>query len=143
MLTLTWPTPAVASPPKDGEPVLFGLLPQGTPTLSPPDAQALDALCAAILTRLMPPVCLTCHPHRVAQRCSVALHAEGQGGGCIDLLVTVSGQTRFPGPDEYARPRWYLTVPDAADLVYLVLYLNNLADRVNNVDPNKPWALSD
>lgn len=136
MLTLTWPTPAVTSRPTDGEPVLFGLLPQGTPTLSPPDAQALQTLRAAILTRLTPPVSLTCHPHRVAQRCSVALHAEGHDGGGIDLLVTVSGQTRFPAPDEYARPRWYLTVPDAADLVYLVLYLNNLADRDNNVDPN-------
>ncbi|WP_245874337.1 hypothetical protein [Cedecea neteri] len=89
-----------------------------------------------MLTRLTPPVSFACHPHRVAQRCSVALHAEGQGGGCIDLLVTVNGQTRFPVEDEYARPRWYLTVPDAADLVYLVLYLNTLADRDNNVDPN-------
>ncbi|SMG55114.1 hypothetical protein [Cedecea sp. NFIX57] len=136
MLTLTWPTPTMASQAKDGEQVLFGLLPQGGPTLSPQDAQALHALRAAILTRLTPPVCFTCHPHRVAQRCSVALHAEGQGGGSIDLLVTVSGQTRFPEEGEYARPRWYLTVPDATDLVYLVLYLNNLADRDNNVDPN-------
>jgi len=135
MLTLTWPTPSVTYPPTDGEPVLFGLLPQGTPTLSPPDARALDALRAAMLTRLTPPVCFTCHPHRVAQRCSVALHAEGQGGGSIDLLVTVSGQTRFPGEDEYARPRWYLTVPDAADLVYLVFYLNNAADRDKNIAP--------
>lgn len=125
MITLAYPTPVVLTPLADTEPGLFSLLPQGGPAMAAHDALALRRLREAVRTRLQPPVRVTCHPHRVAQRCSVALHFEGQGSDCIDVLVTVSGRTSLPEEKDYARPRWHVTVPDAADLVYLVLYLSD------------------
>jgi hypothetical protein len=69
------------------------------------------------------------HPHRIGSRTSVALHLEGRLGCCIDVLITVAGNTRWPQPDEYRHPRWYVTVPDAADVVYLLLHLSELCER--------------
>lgn len=79
-----------------------------------------------IRDRLLGPVTLTAHPHRIGSRTSVALHLEGRLGRCIDVLITVTGSTLWPQPEEYDHPRWYVTVPDAADVVYLLLHLENL-----------------
>lgn len=125
MISLKYPVPQEMTPPVDAGSTLFSLLPQGGPTMAAQDARALRQLREALRVRLMPPVSVTCHPHRVAQRCSVALHFEALCGGSIDLLVTVSGRTSLPEEEDYSRPRWYVTVPDAADLVYLVLYLKD------------------
>lgn len=56
----------------------------------------------------------------------MALNLEGRLGRCIDVLITVAGNTLWPHPDEYSHPRWYVTVPDAADVVYLLFYLCEL-----------------
>lgn len=126
MMTLKYPEPAVRS---YGvvyrEPSLFTLPPQGVATLSETDAQSLETFCTAIRDRLLGPVTLTVHPHRIGSCTSVALHLEGRLGRCIDLLVTVTGSTLWPQPEAYAHPRWYITVPDAADVVYLLLYISN------------------
>lgn len=59
----------------------------------------------------------------------MALHLEGRLGRCIDVLITVTGSTLWPQPEEYDHPRWYITVPDAADVVYLLLHLSELCER--------------
>lgn len=105
------------------------LPPKGVATLSATDALGLDTFCTAIRARLSGPVRLTAHPHRIGSRTSVALHLEGHLGRCIDVLITVAGNTLWPQPDEYRHPRWYVTVPDAADVVYLLLHLSELCER--------------
>ncbi|MGP3169984.1 hypothetical protein [Serratia ureilytica] len=56
----------------------------------------------------------------------MALHLEGRLGRCIDVLITVAGNTLWSQSELYSHPRWYVTVPDAADVVYLLLYLCEL-----------------
>lgn len=130
MMTLKYPEPAVRPHGQDCRaPSLFTLPPQGGATLSETDAQGLDTFCAAIRDRLSGPVRLTVHPHRIGSRTSVALHFEGCLGRCIDVLITVAGNTLWPQPDEYGHPRWYVTVPDAADVVYLLFHLVGLCER--------------
>ncbi|HGP0625122.1 TPA: acetyltransferase [Serratia marcescens] len=127
MMTLKYPEPIVRS--QDlviREPALFTLPPRGMATLSATDALGLDTFCTAIRARLSGPVRFTAHPHRIGSRTSVALHLEGRLGRCIDVLITVAGNTLWPQPDEYSHPRWYVTVPDAADVVYLLFYLCEL-----------------
>lgn len=59
----------------------------------------------------------------------MALHLEGRLGQSVDILVTVTGTISWPQAEEYDHPRWYITVPDAADVVYLLLHLNDLCER--------------
>ncbi|MEE4411940.1 MULTISPECIES: acetyltransferase [unclassified Serratia (in: enterobacteria)] len=130
MMTLKYPEPVVRPHGQVcREPSLFTLPPQGVATLSETDALALEMFCAAIRDRLWGPVTLTAHPHRIGSRTSVALHLEGRLGRCIDVLITVTGSTLWPLPEEYDHPRWYVTVPDAADVVYLLLHLSDLCER--------------
>ncbi|MEL5407912.1 acetyltransferase [Serratia nevei] len=130
MMTLKYPEPVVRPHGQVcREPSLFTLPPQGVATLSETDALALEMFCAAIHDRLLGPVQLTAHPHRIGSRTSVALHLEGRLGRCIDVLITVTGSTLWPLPEEYDHPRWYVTVPDAADVVYLLLHLSELCGR--------------
>ncbi|AHY05298.1 acetyltransferase [Serratia plymuthica] len=130
MMTLKYPEPVVRPLGQVcREPSLFTLPPQGVATLSDTDALALETFCVAIRDRLLGPVQLTAHPHRIGSRTSVALHLEGRLGRCIDVLITVTGSTLWPQPDEYSHPRWYVTVPDAADVVYLLLHLSELCER--------------
>lgn len=130
MMMLKYPEPAVR--PQDVPPQgagLFTLPPQGAATISQTDAQALRTLCDALRERLLGRVVLTAHPHRIGSRTSVALHLEGRLGQSVDILVTVTGTTSWPQPEEYDHPRWYITVPDAADVVYLLLHLSDLCER--------------
>lgn len=131
MMTLKYPEPVVRSQDQViREPALFTLPPQGVATLSETDAQALETFCAAIRDRLSGPIQLTAHPHRIGSCTSVALHLEGGLGRCIDVLITVTGSTLWPQPDDYNHPRWYITVPDAADAVYLLLILSDLVQAI-------------
>ncbi|CAI0939111.1 acetyltransferase [Serratia ficaria] len=130
MMTLKYPEPVVRPHGQIcREPALFSLPPQGMATLSETDALALETFCTAIRDRLLGPITLTAHPHRIGSRTSVALHLEGRLGRCIDVLITVTGSTLWPLPEEYGHPRWYITVPDAADVVYLLLHLSDLCER--------------
>ncbi|CAI0967047.1 acetyltransferase [Serratia quinivorans] len=127
MMTLKYPEPATClTTSVCRDPVLFTLPPQGVATIGEMDSLALDSFCQAIRERLSGPVSLTTHPHRIGSRSSVALHLEGRLGSCIDVLITVNGNTLWPELEEYKHPRWYVTVPDAADVVYLLLHLNHL-----------------
>ena len=130
MMTLKYPEPAVRPQemPSQGA-GLFTLPPQGAATISQTDAQALRTLCDALRERLLGRVVLTAHPHRIGSLTSVALHLEGRLGKSVDILVTVTGTASWPQPEEYDHPRWYITVPDAADVVYLLLHLSDLCER--------------
>lgn len=130
MMTLKYPEPAVRPQevPSQGA-SLFTLPPQGAATISKTDAQALKTFCDALRERLLGRVVLTAHPHRIGSRTSVSLHLEGRLGQSVDVLVTVTGTTSWPQPEEYDHPRWYISVPDAADVVYLLLYLSDLCER--------------
>ncbi|BEO64147.1 hypothetical protein SMQE30_45700 [Serratia marcescens] len=134
-MTLKYPVPVARSQGQVcREPALFTLPPQGEVTLSERDAGALTLFCSAIRERLLGPVRFTVHPHRIGSRTSVALHLEGRLGRCIDVLITVAGSTLWPQTQEYGHPRWYVTVPDAADVVYLLLYLESLYERMGGID---------
>lgn len=105
---------------------LFTLSPQGEPGVLPATHQHLVRLRAMLRQRLTGPVKMTCHPHRVGLSSSVAIYLEGKLKQAVNILITVTGQTSWPQEEEYAHPRWYITVPDSADLVYLMLWINGL-----------------
>lgn len=130
MMTLKYPTPTIQK--ESGHfpfPMIFSLKPQGEAGISLKDDGELQHLREAIRRRLPMQCNVTCHPHRVGPRSAVALHFDGgQGiGPCVDILITVAGTTSWPEPDDYDHPRWYISVPDAVDVVYLVLYLKEVA----------------
>ncbi|WP_240630053.1 acetyltransferase [Brenneria alni] len=127
MMTLKYPTPIVQT--ESGHfPMLFSLYPQGEAGISLQNDNALQQLRDAIRQRLPWQCNVTCHPHRIGNRGAVALHfEEEQGvGPCVDILISVAGTTSWPGPTDYDHPRWYISVPDAVDVVYLVLYLKEM-----------------
>jgi hypothetical protein len=43
--------------------------------------------------------------------------------------VTVTGTISWPQPKEYDHPRRYIIVPEAADVVYLLLHQRDLCER--------------
>ncbi|MEQ9859544.1 acetyltransferase [Pectobacterium cacticida] len=140
MMTLKYPTPSVQ--PEGGHfPVLFGLKPQGEAEISLKNHNELQQLRNAIRQRLPMQCNVTCHPHRVGSRGAVALHFDGGNsiGPCVDILISVAGITSWPEADDYDHPRWYISVPDAVDVVYLVLYLKEIA--VGSIDAISADAL--
>ena len=56
---------------------------------------------------------------------SVAVTLEGDTGK-VYLLVSVCGHECWPSEEEYTHLRWYIQVVDAADLFYLLLWLNGM-----------------
>ncbi|EDD5229999.1 acetyltransferase [Klebsiella pneumoniae] len=126
MMTLKYPEPAIK---EHNSSALFALSPQGEPGVLPATHQHLVRLRAKIRQRLNGPVTMTCHPHRVGLSSSVAIYLEGKLKQAVNILITVTGQASWPQEDEYAHPRWYITVPDSADLVYLMLWINGLDAR--------------
>nr|EGF2641717.1 acetyltransferase [Escherichia coli] len=124
MMTLKYPEPAIH---EHSGGALFTLSPQGDPGVLPATHQHLMRLRAMIRQRLNGgPVIITCHPHRVGLSSCVAVTVEDRLRRVVNILITVSGQTSWPQEEEYAHPRWYITVPDSADLVYLLLWINGL-----------------
>lgn len=56
----------------------------------------------------------------------LAVQVEGKLGA-VNLLLTVTGSLRWPAMDDYEHGvRWYINVPDAVDVVYLVRELAGL-----------------
>ena len=53
----------------------------------------------------------------------MAVTMVGRLRRAVNILITVSGQGSWPAEGEYEHPRWYITVTDAAEMVYLVLWL--------------------
>lgn len=127
-MTLKYPEPVTGI--STAVDTLFSLPPQGPAGISYRWRRQLEVMRGMILNRLQTPVAsVVCHPHRVGRSNSVAVHIEGAGGNCVDILVTVSGKVSWPEPGESHLPRWYMCVADAADLIYLMLWLNTLVGR--------------
>lgn len=124
-MTLKYPEPITGI--STAVDTLFSLPPQGPAVISCHWRRQLEVMRGMILNRLRTPVAsVVCHPHRVGRSNSVAVHIEGAAGNCVDILVTVSGKVSWPVPEESQLPRWYMCVADAADLIYLMLWLNTL-----------------
>ncbi|EDM8864326.1 hypothetical protein CXA05_09345 [Salmonella enterica subsp. enterica serovar Typhimurium] len=127
MVRLKYPAAEVTEKGEDG--VLFDSLPQSAPVTGRAQAVLLQQLINHLRARLCGAVNITCHPHRIGHRGSVALTLEGESGR-VDLLITVNGRTLFPEEEEYtSAPRWYIDVVDAVDAVYLMLTLNSGLER--------------
>lgn len=145
MMTLKYPTPAI-QPENSTFPAIFNLYPQGMAGISLQNDQALQHLREAIRQRVPGECRVTCHPHRVGTRSNVALHFEGERGvgQCVDILITVAGTTSWPESDDYDHPRWYVSVPDAVDVVYLVLYLKEMAaEKIPGISTDAQRLLDD
>lgn len=128
MMSLKYPEPVTGI--STTVETLFSLPPQGPAGISYHWRRRLEVMRQMVLGRLQTPVAsVVCHPHRVGRSNSVAVHIEGQLGRCVDILVTVSGKVSWPLPEESHLPRWYMTVADAADLIYLMLWLNTLVGQ--------------
>ncbi|EDF9811579.1 hypothetical protein B5B23_01945 [Salmonella enterica subsp. enterica serovar Tennessee] len=100
--------------------VLFDAPPQGNPRISQHHHAQLTELCRQIRHRVGGKATFTHAPHRVAGHNCLAVQVAGKSG-TVNLLLTVTGSLRWPVAEDYEHaPRWYINVPDAVDVVYLV-----------------------
>lgn len=100
--------------------VLFDAPPQGNPRISQHHHAQLAELCRQICQRVGEKATFTYSPHRVAGHNCLAVQVVGKSG-VVNLLLTVTGSLRWPVAEDYEHaPRWYINVPDAVDVVYLV-----------------------
>ena len=105
---------------------VFTLPPQGEPSTTIATEQHLQRLHDHIRQRLSGPLIMTCHPHRVGMSNCVSVTLTGTGPESVNILITVSSPANWPGENEFSHPRWYISVPDSADMLYLILWLNGL-----------------
>ncbi|WP_261641003.1 acetyltransferase [Erwinia mallotivora] len=126
MMTLKYPAPQCNDLLSH---TLFTLPLQGEPTVTRLTQRHLSRLRENIRLRIPGPLTLTCHPHRVGATNSVSLTLEGALKQRISILITVAGQVSWPDDEEYHHPRWYITVPDAVDLVYLVMWVGDECEK--------------
>lgn len=100
--------------------VLFDAPPQGNPRISQYHHAQLTELCRQIRQRVGEKATFTYLPHRVAGHNCVAAQVVGTAG-TVNLLLTVTGSLRWPAMNDYKfRVRWYINVPDAVDMTYLI-----------------------
>ncbi|EJM8330288.1 hypothetical protein NO639_001606 [Salmonella enterica] len=103
--------------------VLFDAPPQGNPRISQHHHAQLGELCRQIRQRVGEKATLTYSPHRVAGHNCLAVQVMGKTG-TVNLLLTVTGSLRWPTMDDYEHSvRWYINVPDAVDVIYLICEL--------------------
>ena len=128
MIKLKYASPVTHTPAADETPTptLFGLYPQGEPVATQSTQERLEAMKGALKERLQPPVAITCNPHRIGKNSCVAIHLEDSRGKRADILVTQEGRASLPLDNEFESPRWYVNVPDAADMVYMTLWVNSV-----------------
>ncbi|EHT14887.1 TPA: hypothetical protein R4X10_004587 [Raoultella ornithinolytica] len=100
--------------------VLFDAPPQGNPRISHHHHVQLEELCHQIRQRVGEKATFTYSPHRVVGHNCLAVQVEGKTG-TVNLLLTITGSLCWPAMDDYEHGvRWYIHVPDAVDVVYLV-----------------------
>lgn len=103
--------------------VLFDAPPQGNPRISQHHHAQLAELCRQIRQRVGDKTTVTYSPHRVAGHNCLAVEVVGKSG-TVNLLLTVTGSLRWPLVEDYEHaPRWYINVPDAVDVLYLIMEL--------------------
>ncbi|VTP17358.1 hypothetical protein PUATCC27989T_05359 [Phytobacter ursingii] len=104
--------------------VLFDAPPQGNPRISQHHHAQLAELCRQIRQRVGEKATFTYSPHRVAGHNCLAVQVEGTTG-MVNLLLTVTGSLNWPTIDDYEHGlRWYISVPDAVDVTYLIMELH-------------------
>ncbi|MBJ9141478.1 MULTISPECIES: hypothetical protein [Citrobacter] len=103
--------------------VLFDAPPQGNPRISQHHHAQLVELCRHIRQRVGEKATFTYSPHRVAGHNCLAVQVVGKTG-TVNLLLTVTGSLRWPVAEDYEHGvRWYINVPDAVDVAFLVRML--------------------
>ncbi|EDR5078586.1 hypothetical protein GS039_001409 [Salmonella enterica] len=102
---------------------LLGLPPQGKAWIRGEHDVDMRGLSSHIQQSLGENYRGVCHPHRIGHRACLAIHLENLRGKKLDILITVSGKTALPEEESYVTPRWYIDVADAADALYLALWL--------------------
>jgi hypothetical protein len=101
--------------------VIFTVPPQGTATIGQSDSVSLEVLQYEIMKRLDKPVLISFYPHRIGRRCCVAVHLTDVNGKKLDILITVTGNTLWPGEAEFRTSlRWNICVSDATDLLWVL-----------------------
>lgn len=84
--------------------VIFTVPPQGMASIGQSDSVSLDTLLREILKRLKTPFLLSVYPHRVGRRSCVAVHLTDENEKKLDILITVTGNTLWPGEAEFRNP---------------------------------------
>ena len=121
MTKLTMTPPAVVPDRALIASVIFTVPPQGGATIGESDNRALTSLQDEIRTRLAQPVLHSVYPHRVGRRSCLAVHLSDMHGKKLDILITVTGNTVWPGEGDYSSSvRWNICVPDATDMLWLL-----------------------
>ncbi|MDM3379174.1 hypothetical protein OGV43_04945 [Citrobacter sp. Cb003] len=111
--------------------VLFDAPPQGNPRISQHHHAQLTELCRQIRQRVGEKATFTCSPHRVAGHNCLAAQVEGKTG-TVNLLLTITGSLRWPESEDYEyAPRWYINIPNAVDMVYLMRELHQYVNSIN------------
>ncbi|HCD7254776.1 TPA: hypothetical protein ND504_004292 [Citrobacter farmeri] len=111
--------------------VLFDAPPQGNPRISQHHHAQLAELCRKIRQRVGEKATFTYSPHRVAGLNCLAVQVVG-ASGMINLLLTVTGSLRWPESEDYEyAPRWYINIPNAVDMVYLMRELHQYVNSIN------------
>lgn len=108
--------------------VIFTVPPQGLASIGQSDSVALAQLQDEILRRLDKPVLLSAYPHRMGRRSCLAVHLNDARGGMLDILITVTGNTLWPGDAEFRTGiRWNICVPDATDMLWVLKEIDRVA----------------
>lgn len=111
-------------------PVIFTVPPQGTASIGQSDSVSLGILQREIIRRLHKPVLLSVFPHRIGRRSCVAVNLTDAGGKKLDILITVTGNTLWPGEAEFeGNLRWNICVPDATDMLWILKEIDRVTDK--------------
>ncbi|WP_227983048.1 hypothetical protein [Dickeya poaceiphila] len=121
-------TDVVVVPDRDIAPsVMFDVPPQGGARIGEHEHRELSRLQAEVKKRLTLPIAASILPHRIGRSNSVSVHLCDSLENTLDILVTVTGNISWPDDQDYQHGiRWYISVPDTVDAMWLVSRLANL-----------------
>lgn len=101
--------------------VIFSVPPQGSASISQSDSLSLQQLQSEILNRLDNPMLQSVYPHRIGRRSCVAVQLIDARKKTLGILITVTGNTLWPGESEFMSAiRWNICVPDATDMLWIL-----------------------
>lgn len=110
--------------------VIFTVPPAGSASVGMADSAALIQLQGEIVKRLEHPVLLSVYPHRVGRRSCLAVHLSDVHERTLDILITVTGNTLWPGEQEYRSGlRWSICVPDATDMMWVLKEIDRVTSE--------------
>ncbi|WP_432735227.1 hypothetical protein [Cronobacter sakazakii] len=110
--------------------VIFTVPPVGSASVGTADSVSLRQLQGEIVKRLKHPVLLSVYPHRVGRRSCVAVHLSDMHEKTLDILITVTGNTLWPGEQEYRSGlRWNICVPDATDMLWVLREIDRVTSE--------------